>query len=159
MGRTLYTPELAEEICERIAKGETLSEVCRSEGMPPRTSVLEWAATDRDGFADKYAYARDRQIEHWADELLSISDDGSNDWMERNERNNPGWQLNGEHVQRSRLRSDNRKWLLSKLRPDKYGERIAHTGANGKPLIPEGADDPQRIAAAFVAALTRSTKP
>lgn len=119
-----YTPEVADQICERLARGETLRGICRGEGMPSASSMLRWVEKDFDGLAERYADARARQIEHWADELLDISDDGSNDWMERNQADNPGWQLNGEHVQRSRLRSDNRKWLLSKLKPEKYGDRL-----------------------------------
>ncbi|MEU6504669.1 hypothetical protein ABZ895_34575, partial [Streptomyces californicus] len=42
------------------------------------------------------------------------------------EGNAIGYQLNGEHVQRSRLRIDTRKWYLSKIMPKKYGERIQH---------------------------------
>ena len=122
--QTCYTDEHADEICERLSLGETLASICRDPRMPPRTSVLEWVRRDRAGFADRYARARDRQLEHWADELIEIADDGRNDWMRRNECDNPGWQLNGEHVQRSRLRADTRKWLLSKLRPDKYGDRV-----------------------------------
>ena len=35
-----------------------------------------------------------------------------------------GYQLNGEHVQRSKLRVDTRKWYLSKILPKKYGDKI-----------------------------------
>lgn len=132
MGRpTVYTESAANEICERLAAGETLSEICRSSHIPSQGTVWHWIDDDREGFAGRYARARDRQMERWADELLSIADDGSNDWMQRNNPDNPGWQANGEHVQRSRLRSDNRKWLLSKLRPDKYGEKVTLGGAVG----------------------------
>jgi hypothetical protein len=37
-----------------------------------------------------------------------------------------GWQLNGEHLQRSRLRVDTRKWIASKLKPKKYGDKVEH---------------------------------
>ena len=80
--------------------------------MPDEFTVREWVLDNHDGFAVPYARARDLQIEHWSDEILEIADDGSNDWMERLEKGNAGWQFNGENVQRSRLRSDNRKWLL-----------------------------------------------
>lgn len=71
-----------------------------------------------------------------ADEILEISDDGSNDWMERlgKEGEPAGWQLNGEHVQRSRLRVDTRKWILSKLAPKRYGDKLQHTGDGGGPI-------------------------
>ena len=126
-----YSRELADEICRRIAGGEALKEICRSPGMPDSSSVRGWVLDDRDGFAPRYARARDMQIEHWADEILEISDDGSNDWMMRNERGNVGWQANGEHVQRSRLRTDSRKWLLSKLKPERYGEKTTINGNLG----------------------------
>jgi hypothetical protein len=50
---------------------------------------------------------------------------------------NTGWVLNGEHVQRSRLRVDTRKWFASKVAPKIYGDKIetAVTGANGGPLV------------------------
>jgi hypothetical protein len=66
--------------------------------------------------------------------------------MERNGHESP----NGEVVQRSKLRSDNRKWLLSKLKPERYGDRMEHVGAGGNPLIPARTDDPDRIAQAVL---------
>jgi hypothetical protein len=56
---------------------------------------------------------------HIAEDLLAIADDGTNDYMEYEDKegNAAGWRFNGEHVQRSRLRVDARKWLLSKLLP------------------------------------------
>ena len=44
-----------------------------------------------------------------------------------------GWRVNGEHVQRSKLRVDARKWLLSKIAPKQYGEKqaVEHSGAIG----------------------------
>lgn len=61
-----------------------------------------------------------------ADEIKEISDDGSNDWMERNDGENVAWVANGEHIQRSRLRVDTRKWHLSKALPKIYGDRHTH---------------------------------
>ena len=84
---------------------------------------MKWAA-EKPAFSEQYAKARELLLEHWAEEILEIADDGSNDWMERNAKDNPGWVANGEHIQRSRLRSDNRKWLLSKLAAKKYGEKL-----------------------------------
>lgn len=71
-----------------------------------------------------------------ADELLDIADDGTNDWMLRNDDGeNVSYSLNGEHVQRSRLRVDTRKWLLSKLIPAYAEKRInEHTGPDGGPV-------------------------
>lgn len=131
---TLYTEALAAEICSRVALGETLNQVCRSEHMPARPTIVGWALEDREGFSDRYARARDLQLEHWADETLDIADDGQNDWMRRagaDDDKGAAWVVNGEHIQRSRVRIDTRKWLLSKLKPERYGDKIMHAGHDG----------------------------
>lgn len=138
MGRPSdFTHELAAKICERLQDGRTLREICRDEDMPDERTVRGWAASDREGFYPQYARAREIGYQSMADELLEIADDGKNDWMERQgEDGHSTYVLNGEHVQRSRLRSDTRKWLLSKALPKIYGDRIVneHGGIDGKPI-------------------------
>jgi hypothetical protein len=138
---TDFTQETADTICQRIASGESLRGVCRSDDMPDASTVFRWLASNAEayaGFREQYARARDIQADALVDEILEISDDGSNDWMERHnsEGESAGWQLNGEHVQRSRLRVDSRKWFASKVAPKKYGERVQQeiTGPNGGPV-------------------------
>jgi hypothetical protein len=141
MGRpSSYTAELAANICERLASGESLKAICRDEAMPDERSVRRWALNDVEGFAPRYAQAREIQAFSMADELLEIADDASNDWMVREGKT----ELNGEHVQRSRLRSDTRKWLLSKMLPKVYGDKITqeHTGADGGPIEVASIDRP-----------------
>lgn len=119
----IYSQELADLVCERIASGRSMRDVCRDEDIPARSVVSKWLSTIP-GFADQYARAVKQRSEYWIDELCDISDDGSNDWMERNEPNNPGYQYNGEAVARSRLRVDTRKWIASKLIPKVYGDKL-----------------------------------
>lgn len=64
----------------------------------------------------KYARAKLAGLERMADEILEISDAREDD----------------EAVQRARLRVDSRKWLLSKLAPRKYGEKLNVSGADGE---------------------------
>jgi hypothetical protein len=45
--------------------------------------------------------------------------------MDENDPENPGYRANGEHIQRSKLRVDTRKWFLSKLKPKVYGDKSA----------------------------------
>jgi len=122
-----YTEELAEIICLRLAEGESLRSVCRDEGMPSKQAVLRWLARN-ESFRAQYVRAKEEGAEAIAEELFDIADDGSNDWMEKldKEGNAVGYQVNGEHVQRSKLRIDTRKWYLSKIMPKKYGDRIQH---------------------------------
>jgi hypothetical protein len=60
------------------------------------------------------------QMELMATEILDIADDGSNDTYETDD----GEKVNQDHINRSRLRVDTRKWLMSKLAPKKYGEKV-----------------------------------
>jgi hypothetical protein len=138
---SIYTEELAAEICERIANGESLRRVCLDERMPPAGTVCRWLAEAKHiGFREQYAKARERQADAIFDEALDIADDGSNDWMQDKNPDNPGYKLNGEHVQRSRLRIDTRKWIAGKLNPKKYGEKSTTeiTGKDGGPIETKG---------------------
>jgi len=93
--------------------------------MPCASTVFKWL-TEKPEFTEQYARAKEESSDALFEELLDIADDGRNDWMEKldSEGNMIGWQLNGEHIHRSKLRVDSRKWMMSKLKPKKYGERI-----------------------------------
>lgn len=112
-------------ICERIANGESLRAICDDEGMPDKATVFRWLALDTE-FCDQYARAREAQADALFDDILSIADDGQNDWMERKNAigENIGWMENGEALRRSQLRIDARKWMAGKLRPKKYGDKL-----------------------------------
>lgn len=96
---------------------------------------MKWAREIPE-FTQQYAKAREALLEHWAEEIVEIADDGSNDWVQSHDEDNPGYRVNGEHINRSRLRVDTRKWLLSKLAAKKYGDRVAAelSGPNGGPI-------------------------
>lgn len=100
--------------------------------MPDKSTVLRWLARYPE-FRDQYAQAREAQADHFADEILEIADDASNDWMVRKQGEDEVEVTNHEHISRSKLRVDARKWLMSKMAPKKYGERITqeHTGSVG----------------------------
>lgn len=117
----LYTPEIAETILERLADGEALKVICRDEGMPTSGAVHYWVVTDHDGFADRYARAREAGLAMMADDTLEIADDGSNDTYVDSDGNK---RTDHDVVARSRLRVDTRKWLLSKLLPKTYGDKL-----------------------------------
>lgn len=128
---TIFSSEIAEQICERLAEGHSLREICAADDMPHEATVRRWALEDRDGFSTQYTKAREIGYHMMADELLEIADDGTNDWIERRDGENAGYVVNGEHVGRSRLRLDTRKWLLSKALPKIYGDKVQteHSGS------------------------------
>lgn len=120
---TIYTEEIAALICERLAQGEGLRSACREDHMPHPSTVIGWVLQNREGFSKRYAEAKEIALHLMADEITDIADDISHDT-----RKGPdGQELpNTEWITRSRLRVDTRKWLLSKLVPKKYGDKIDH---------------------------------
>jgi transposase-like protein len=55
---TFYDPKIAERILAEVARGRTLTDVCRDEGMPAYNTVKRWVAMDRQGFAARFQRAR-----------------------------------------------------------------------------------------------------
>lgn len=129
------TPDVTRRICESIASGNSLRTTLRNDlTLPRRSRIIEWLIMpnpqpDVSDFRVHYAAARAAQFEHWADEINDIGDDGSNDYMEVVRRGRTQVVFNQEAVMRSKLRCDNRKWLLSKLDRKKYGD-VAATVVN-----------------------------
>ena len=133
MAASTFTKELADIICERIANGQSLREICRDKDMPSKEGVRGWLIR-HESFAAQYARAREAQADHFAEEILEISDDGSNDWMSRKQGDDTVEVVNHEHISRSKLRVDARKWLMSKMAPKKYGDKVELGGPDGGPL-------------------------
>ena len=143
-----YSDEMATNICALIIEGYTLRQIEAKEGFPSKTTICRWLASNTE-FRDQYARAREHQAECMADDILDISDDGSNDWIERENSDGTTCEsINHEHISRSKLRVDSRKWLMSKFAPKKYGDRVTneHTGAGGGPIKTETTLDDLSVA-------------
>lgn len=127
-----YTPEIADTICEAIARGGALYLLCDQEdGWPHEATVYRWLEKHED-FREKYARARERQADRNVDEIIAISDESGFDAYVKDGRA----VIDSEAVNRARLRVDSRKWRASKLWPKKYGDKITQeqTGAGGGPI-------------------------
>ena len=90
--------------------------------MPEESTIRTWALDDKDGFFTHYTRAIQIRAIGWAEEIVEISDDGSNDTYI--DPNSGQERTNAEVVARSRLRVDTRKWMLSKVLPKVYGEKL-----------------------------------
>jgi len=76
-----------------------------------------------------------KQKEHLAEEVIDIADDGTNDLMLlTNAKGEQYEQENKEVTSRSKLRVEARKWLLSKLDPKKYGDKLQLGGDADNPI-------------------------
>jgi hypothetical protein len=113
-----YTDKLADEICERLSLGESLRAICQDKHMPSETAVRLWAINDTNGFASRYAHAREAQADHFAEEIVTIAD-------------------TAEDANLARLRVDARKWFASKVAPKRYGDKLQAevTGKDGAPIV------------------------
>lgn len=130
---SIYSKELADTICLRLSAGESLRHICLDDDMPAATTVHQWVLDDKEGFSKQYARAREIQAENMFDEILEISDDGSNDFMTIKKGDKEYNVEDHEVTNRSKLRVDSRKWYLSKVLPKKFGDKLDMT-TNGKDL-------------------------
>ena len=106
-----YDPLAEAEIFARLAAGETLKAICGDEHLPPDPTVRRWIVNDTPpGISARYAHARSLGLDAMAEDAVRIADDAAEDPNSR------------------RVRVDTRKWLLSKLRPDRYGDRLELAG-------------------------------
>jgi hypothetical protein len=126
-GKTKWTPERKAEtfdrICDELTIGKSLRAICNAPDMPNRGTVIEWMNGDTE-LSAKYEQARQLQAEYLADEIIEIADSATD-------------------PHRARLQIDARKWLASKPKPKRYGEKIEHSGEftqniiMDRPMTPE----------------------
>lgn len=124
MGRpTVMTDEVKRIILDRIAEGESVASICADPEMPGRATIFRHAAED-DDFRDGYRRARKFHAAVLVDEIISIVDDGTNDWMEKEHRDgSTSRHVNPEALARSRLRAETRLRLAAIYDPDSFSEK------------------------------------
>jgi hypothetical protein len=136
------TDEIFLDMLVLVAQGMTLRQVFRLPGMPSRMSFYRYVDCEDQAEAarrqGRLARARTMGLEEIAEEILDIADDGSNDWIEREKDGATLVEVDREHLQRSKLRVETRLKLLAVWDPARYGQRINHADADGKPLRGEG---------------------
>jgi hypothetical protein len=117
--------KLADAVLANMETGMSCWKACEKAGVKNSTFML-WVSQDS-ALAESYARARENYVERIAQEVMELSDvdvgetpDGRKDWAA---------------VQKHKLQVDTRKWLLSKLAPKKYGEKIEISGDKESPLV------------------------
>ena len=154
---SLYTQEIADEICERLATGESLNSICKSDHLPSEVTVRRWVYEDRHGLSARYTQARDIGLDVMADQCIQIADDGENDsYVDDEGRKRTDFDV----IARSKLRFDARRWYLSKLAPKRYGDRIAQeiTNPDGSLQPMSDAQAAGRLAALLAVARARQAQ-
>lgn len=146
-----FTQAVADEICDRLADGESLRKICLDEHLPNKGTVFRWLAS-MPAFSDQYTLAREAQGEGDADDLKDIADELP--------PVGPDGKVDAGAVQHQRLRIETRKWTAAKLKPKKYGERIGvdHSGSIGVERMTD-EQIAERIAALQAAGVTVDDAP
>jgi hypothetical protein len=109
---SIYTPELAEAICRRLAAGETVLSVGADPAMPCASTICGWVRCN-DEFRDMYLRAKDIAADLLFDLAYEIA-------LEATEAT----------VQADRLRISTLRWHTALLAPKKYGLRRAMAPAD-----------------------------
>ena len=127
-----YSEALAREVCERISTSSSgLVKIAKDPDMPALRTIHKWL-NEHEEFMHMYEEAKRQQAELLAQEIIDIADDAEQD-MEIDEEGRI--RVRSEHIQRSRLRVDARKWVAAKLLPRKYGDKLDVT-SDGEKLEP-----------------------
>lgn len=109
----MFSQAIADTICERLCAGDSLRAICRDNAMPAASTVLDWTAAHPE-FGEQYARARERGYQLLADEIM---DDVS--------------VTSPMDVPAARLKFDAKRWMLSKMLPKVYGDKldVEHKGS------------------------------
>jgi hypothetical protein len=112
-----------ENVLTQISEeGLALRNILMQNGMPSSQTFYKWLEDQNK--SKQYARATEIRAEKLFDEIIDIADETSNDTY----TDETGKEYtNHEVINRSRLKIDARKWVLSKLNPKKYGDKIDHT--------------------------------
>ena len=108
---SIFTEAIADRILDRLASGESLVSICKSEDMPGLRTVMRWVGENQD-FGTEYMRAREAQAEHMDDLILSTAAKAKED------------------PQAARVMVDAYKWRAAKLAPKKYGDAMLHKHAD-----------------------------
>jgi hypothetical protein len=133
---TTYNEHIATVICIRIAEGESLRQILKDEGMPAQSTVYEWLLR-HPLFAEQYTRAREEQADTLADEIIHIADEQPDVIAVTDKKTGAliEHKLDGAFLQWQKNRIEARKWTAMKLKPKKYGDRVAVEGVEGGAAI------------------------
>lgn len=129
--RPTYTDKQKDEIFERIlmrvAGGQAIRNVIKNKDV--YSIELFYKALNDKSKAKQYARACEERAEVIFEDIIDIADNQEKDVIVIDEKE----VVNHNVINRSRLRIDARKWMLSKMNPKKYGDKIDYT-SGGEPI-------------------------
>lgn len=111
-----FTQDIADRICDELSDGKSLRKVCEAEDMPSKVTVLKWLRDNQD-FLTQYTRAKEESADSLADDIEAIAE---------------GVLTRKYDPNSARVAMDGKKWVASKLKPKKYGDKLDLTTGNEK---------------------------
>lgn len=142
-----YSNAMADAICERISDGQSLRSICEADEFPHKATVFRWLA-ENEAFRDQYARARDTQAEVLFDEMITIADTPMLGQKTKIGSDGKSETTEGDMIEHRRLQIEARKWVLGRMAPKKYGDKVTNVHEGGdKPIDVVSVSDRERAKA------------
>lgn len=134
-----YSATRAEKICNEIMDGRSLRSICTDPGMPDKSTVMRWLASN-DEFVALYTAAKAIQAEGFADELIAIADTPQ-EGTKIVKKGRKVEVTTGDMIDHRKLQISSRQWVIERILSKKYGTKIQQeiTGRDGGPVVIAGA--------------------
>ena len=142
---SIYTEDLATEICTRLAGGESLRAICRDDAMPAISTVLMWVVDGKHSqFMEQYREAREAQGYFYADSILDVASLVGHGELE---------------PQQAKVIMDAYKWTAERNASKAYGPRkaIEHSSPDGS-MTPKQAIDASTLSDTALEELMRARR-
>ena len=144
---SIYTKELGDEICTRLASGLSLRKICSADDMPAISSVLLWVVDGKHPeFSEQYRAGREANGQAHGDRIADLADKV----------------LDGEYdPQSAKVAIDALKWSAERMAPKQYGpkQQLEHTGKDGGAIeVKEQPVSDRDLARRIAFILTKATQ-
>ena len=146
---TNYTEALAEEICDRLASGESLLHMCHDDHIPAQGVIFQWLRK-HESFREKYAIARQYWAEAEFEKLMQIADTpqvGIKTKTVESEGKVTNETISMDMTDHRRLQVDARKWALARMNGRRFGDKasVEHSGPGGTAVAFEIINIPGKV--------------
>lgn len=138
--------DIINEVCSLLENGQSVRQALKNEGMPQSSTFFEWLKSSSN-FSEQYARACEMRSEAIFEEILTIADNQEADVLMVDGKE----VTNHNVINRSRLRVDARKWMLGKMQPKKYGDKLDLT-TDGESMNMSADEKEKRIQALLLKA-------
>lgn len=130
---TIYTEELGIEICADLAVGKSIRKACSPAGRPCVATFMNWLNAHTELLA-QYTRAKEMAADVFFEDMLDIADNARKDKIpvydiaEDGKKKIVGYKESKNSIRRAQVQIDVRKFYAMKLKPKRYGEKLAVEG-------------------------------